>query len=205
MNSEILKQLATGQSCESIPKPSVSDVIEAVLSSSMTNVEKLSAVCAVRRITLRGMHEMIVSLCMRDISIPLPTLIDKDELIVKGGGLSKDDSLALGRTAMALMAMADRITGTEKDAYILGRINPSICDIMEAFYRVFQMNYVNSRALSCFLTDRNEMLMVLAVLVETVGFSIVTNIREKGRTIAKAEKIAADTINSDTTLDNPKD
>lgn len=206
MISLTIDELATGASVSKLPMPSRSQVLTDIAESSATAVDKLSAFCAIDRSFLRTIHRMIVAAIMEKPSALLSAEVGKDELVVKGGGFSASDSATIDRASQAALAIARFVSVAEPDQMaFIGYARPTLVDLIEAFSRVYQANYMSASAFSSLMSNKVDALYSLAFSVETLGFAVVLNVREKGRAIAKAEALAADTIGKDATLDNPKD
>ena len=99
------------------------------------------------------------------------------------------------------MAAAAPASFTMKHMYNLGRINPTLADLLEAFAKVYESNYTSVTPFAAFITERTDPLYSIAYDVALTGAKIVLNIRETQR--AKDVAAAAQqVIDNDKTLDN---
>lgn len=206
MISITMDELAKGESVSKLPMPSRAQMLKDIAESDASAVDKLSAYCALDRSFLRTIHRMIVANAMEKPSELLSAEVSKDALVVKGGGFSASDSAAIDRASQAVLAVARFVSVADSDQMaFVGYARPTLTDLIESFSRVYQANYMSASTFSSLMCNKVDSLYALAFSVETLGFAVVLNVREKGRAIAKAEALAADTISKDATLDNPKD
>lgn len=204
MVAPTLTELATGVSMESIPSTPKSTLAEQVVSSDMSVVDKLSALCSIER----TYQNVIMSLLRNRMAGMTPQSVldafNADALVAAGGKISASTDVALALMAFDTLPQISISLGVIDSSNVrtdrienIGRVSPTMADMAEAVSRTYEANYRSIWAYTAAITGRAEALSDLAlwVVITTLGF--VRQLREKGRLIAQGNEASTDNTNSE--------